>query len=102
VPANPIPQCYLCVGKDCRRDAGYAELRSALGQLGKVRKVKCQDLCEGPVAGIEVGGRVEWFEGIKKSRHREAVLALATGATTKVPSELKGHRVGKRSGKVKR
>jgi hypothetical protein len=102
VPANPKPQCYLCVGKDCRRDVGHAELKTALGDIGRIRTVKCQDLCEGPVAGVELAGRVEWFEGVRKPRHREAVVALATGAATKVPAVLEGRWARKRSGKVKR
>ena len=102
MPPGPKLQCYLCVGKDCRRDVGHAELKSALGDISRVRTVKCQDLCEGPVAGVEVGGRVEWFEGVRKARHREAVVALATGATTKVPAVLQGRWARKHSGKVKR
>ena len=70
--------------------------------MGKVHRVKCQDLCEGPVAGVEVQGRVEWFEGVRRSRHRDAVLALATGSTKKVPAELKDRWAHKHSGKVKR
>ena len=100
--SSPPPLCYLCVGKDCRRDVGHAELRDALGSIGKVKRVKCQDLCEGPVAGVQVGGQVEWFEGVRKARHREAVVALATGGGTTVPAELRDRWVPKRSGKVKR
>jgi hypothetical protein len=99
--SSPKPSCFLCVGKDCRRDVGHAELATALGSIGKVRRVKCQDLCEGPVAGVELDGRVEWFEGIRQGKHRDAVVALATGAATKVPGDLRGHWVRKRSGKVK-
>jgi hypothetical protein len=102
VHSPPKPLCYLCVGKDCRRDVGYSELGTALGSIGKVKRVKCQDLCEGPVAGVEVDGRMEWFEGVRKARHREAVVALATGRSTEVPAELRGAWVRKRSGKVKR
>ena len=96
------PLCYLCVGKDCRRDDGYKELGSVLTSIGKVKRVKCQDLCEGPVAGVDVDGRVEWFEGIRKARHRDAVVALAVGGGTKVPAELRDRWASKRSGKVKR
>jgi hypothetical protein len=102
VHSSPKPLCYLCVGKDCRRDVGHVELRAALGSIGKVRRVKCQDLCEGPVAGVEVDGRVEWFEVIRKPRQREAVMALAVGPSTKVPAELRDRWAKKRSGKVKR
>jgi hypothetical protein len=102
VHSSPKPLCYLCIGKDCRRDDGHAELRDALGEAGKVKRVKCQDLCEGPVAGVQVDGRVEWFEGIRKARHRDAVVALAVGGGSANPAELRSRWVPKRSGKVKR
>ena len=79
------PRCYLCVGKDCRRYDGHTELKKALGAVGKVHRVTCQDLCEGPVAGVEVHGRVEWFEKVRKGRERDAVIALATGSARGSP-----------------
>jgi hypothetical protein len=92
-------QCFLCVGKDCRRDDGYQELVSAVAVLPRVRHVKCQDLCGGPVAGVVVDGRVEWFEKLRKGKHRAAIVELASGATSKVPSVLRSSWARKRSGK---
>ena len=95
-------ETYLCMGKDCRKDDGHQELRAAISSLGKVKRVKCQDLCGGPVAGVVVGGRVEWFEKVREPRERAAVIALATGAVDTVPAELKPRWARKRSGKIKR
>ncbi len=95
------PKCYVCTDKDCRREDGYAELRASLRTLGKVREVDCQDLCEGPVAGVEVHGKVEWFEKLRKERFRDAVVALATGELDGVPRVLRSRWAHKRSGKVK-
>ncbi len=92
---------YLCMGKDCRKDDGHRELRDAILPLGKVKRVKCQDLCGGPVAGVAVAGRVEWFEKVRKPQERDAVVALATGALGSVPAALKPRWARKRSGKIK-
>jgi hypothetical protein len=92
-------QCFLCVGKDCRKDDGYRELVSAVSVLPKVRRVKCQDLCSGPVAGVVVDGEVEWFEHLRRGKERSALVQLATGKVSKVPAELRSHWARKRSGK---
>ena len=96
------PHCYVCTGKDCRRDDGHRELLSALKAVGDVTRVKCQDLCEGPVAGVVVHGRVEWFEKLRKERHRAAVAALVEHGADKVPGDLKDRWAKKHSGKIKR
>jgi hypothetical protein len=95
-------RCYVCTDKDCRRDDGYKELVQALRATGSVREVDCQDLCEGPVAGVVLDGKVEWFERLRKARAREAVVALATGQVDEVPKILRPRWAKKRSGKVKR
>jgi hypothetical protein len=94
--------CYVCTDKDCRRDEGYAELVKALQATGRVREVDCQDLCDGPVAGVTIDGRVEWFEKVRKERARQAVVALATGEVDEVPKILRSRWAHKHSGKVKR
>ena len=96
------PRSYVCTGKDCRRDDGFKELVRALEATGRVREVDCQDLCEGPVAGVVLDGEVEWFERVRKSRARDAVVALATGKVDEVPKILRPRWAKKRSGKVKR
>src|SRR5689334_12611113 len=95
------PRCYVCTGKDCRRDDGFKELRRDLDKVAKVREVDCQDMCDGPVAGVVLDGRVEWFEKIRKERYRTAVIELVTGERDSVPNVLKARWAKKHSGKVK-
>ena len=96
------PAAYVCTSKDCRKAKCHAELLSALRDVGKVEEVDCQDICKGPVAGVEVGGRVEWFKRVRKHRHQAALADLARDGTTEVPAVLRDRWVPKRGGKVKR
>ena len=89
--------CYLCWNKKCRRSDGFEALRDALPDA---IPVKCQDVCKGPVVGLLVHGRLEWFKKVRKQKHRDAVLrALQTGV---MPVALEKRRSEKRSGKLKR
>ena len=66
---------YLCTGKDCRRSSGHEELAGSLaGDL--VVEVRCQKICKGPVAGLEVDGRLEWFRSLRKAKARKALGRL--------------------------
>ena len=100
--ATTKPLCYVCTGKDCRRDDGHRELLGSLRAVGDVTRVKCQDLCEGPVAGVIIDGRVEWFEKLSKERHQRVVAHLVERGATKVPSDLKDRWAKKHGGKIKR
>jgi hypothetical protein len=95
------PPAYVCTGKDCRRDERHGALVDELGPATALQPVPCQDICKGPVAGVEVGGRVEWFKRLRKGRHRRAIVALAQGGPG-VPEALQDRWVPKRGGKVKR
>ena len=96
-----IPHCYLCTGKDCRRDDGFKELSHALHKVARVKEVDCQDLCDGPVAGVIIDGDVEWFEKVRKERYRDAVVDLVLGKRDDIPNVLKARWAKKYSGKVK-
>ena len=98
--ASPI--AYLCTSKDCRKAKCHAELANALRAAGRVEDVGCQDICKGPVAGVEVGGRIEWFKRVRKHRHQDALVAVAADGSTEVPLVLRDRWVPKRGGKVKR
>ena len=99
--SSALPHCYACIGKDCRRDKGYDALIEALDGTGRLQRVACQDICKGPIAGVEVDGHVEWFRKVRKGRHRKALVALAAGRRSKIPSDLKDRRVAGRRGTVK-
>jgi hypothetical protein len=96
------PDAYVCTSKDCRKAKCHAELLDALRGAGKVEAVGCQDICKGPVAGVEVGGRIEWFKRVRRHKHQAAVVELARDGALEVPPELRDRWVPKRGGKVKR
>ena len=91
---------YLCTGKSCRKKkADYCALRDQLEQCTEVREVGCQKCCSGPVVGIEVRGRIEWFSKLRTgSRRRDLLDAVRDGTMAK---SLKKRREKKRSGKVR-
>ena len=96
------PAAYICTSKDCRKAKCHPELLDVLRGVGAVEEVGCQDICKGPVAGVQVGGRVEWFKRVRKHRHQSALADLARDGTTEVPAVLRDRWVPKRGGKVKR
>ena len=64
-----------------------------------MRKVGCQKVCKGPVVGLDLGGRIEWFGKVRGSKVRDAVRkALKKG---KAGTRLWKHRKKKRSGKLR-
>ena len=56
----------------CRKCEGHKCLTRFLrDQAGaKVRIVGCQKVGRGPVAGVAVGGRMEWFGRVDKAKAR--------------------------------
>ena len=91
---------YLCNGKSCRKKkADNRALRSQLEQLTDVQEVGCQKCCSGPVVGIELDGRLEWFSKLRSgTNRRELMRALEKGRLHK---PLKKFREKKRSGKIR-
>ena len=90
----------LCHAKPCRRAKGFDKLVNALGSADvRVRPVRCQDVCKGPVAGVKVRGKVRWFKSLRdKSWHQQLVSALRAGG---VGAALGAREVKKRRGKVR-
>lgn len=89
---------YLCRGPDCRGGA-RRRLREALPNGVPVADVRCQSICDGPVAGFVVDGRLEWFERLSGRRSREAFVELV--ARGRLRPRLAKRRVPKRSGKLR-
>lgn len=85
------PCVLLCAGKSCRKAKGYDELLVSLEELTNVKKVKCVDVCDGPVVGVRVDDKTVWFERMRSEKVRRAVTALLT--TAKVPKKLRDRRV---------
>ena len=92
----------VCVGSDCRKADGHKALRARLGDVDgvDVRTVACQGICKGPVAGVEVDGRLEWFKRIRGAKARRALLRLVQ-TRGPLPGRLRKRRVAKRAGRLR-
>jgi hypothetical protein len=90
------PTCFVCVGKDCRKANGHEDLRAALEQHANVQLVRCQKVCKGPVAGVQVDGHLEWFGRLRKGKHRKAMAKLVRSRARRIPEELAARRDRKR------
>ncbi len=96
------PTVYVCTGGDCRKAKRHAELVAAVAAVADVRTVGCQKVCDGPVAGTKVDGRVEWFAHVRR-RGRQALTGWLCDRDERspLPLELRDRRVAKRSGRVR-
>ena len=63
----------LCTGKSCRKKAKVqAEILANLDEDIVIQPVRCQDVCSGPVIGLKVRGRWEWFKKLRKAKDAHA------------------------------
>lgn len=89
--------CRKCKGSEAV--AGYLRRETP----ATVTTVRCQKVCESPVAGLEVDGRMEWFERADGPKALNALALLASGrAPGQLPKCLKKRRSKKRSGRAPR
>jgi hypothetical protein len=85
--------CRKCKHADC--------LEAFLVGSGgvKVKKLGCQKICKGPVAGIKVRGRMEWFARLDRAKPMVALRRAADPKRAgKIRPALESHRVTRRSG----
>jgi len=99
-PSSPDRPVYVCHGKDCRKKQKHlCTLRRELSEHGEVVAVRCQKICKGPVAGLEIDGRIEWFSKLGNPKSRKGLIRfLATG---ELRGFLKQRISTKRSGKLR-
>ena len=91
----------LCTGKSCRKKAKVqAEILASLDDYVVIQPVRCQDICSGPVLGLEIGGRWEWFKKLRKTKDANAVTKSLR--RDKISDSLKKLHVKKRSGKLRK
>jgi len=65
--------------------------------------VRCQKICRGPVVGLVVDGRMEWFERVRGVKPLAALLRVARKKhPSTVPKPLRKLHVAKRSGRPPR
>jgi hypothetical protein len=94
------PRVYLCKGGSCRKERkAFRRLEAALEGEARVQHVKCQKICEGPVAGVAVDGTLQWFDALDSRKRTDAFLSLVR--TGGVSAKLKKRRVAKRKGKLR-
>ena len=89
----------------CRKCKGHACLKSFLEDVPglRVQAVGCQKVCKGAVVGLEVDGRMEWFQRVNRPKSMVALARLAQrGGQGKVAKPLAKQWVSKRSGRPPR
>lgn len=90
---------YVCGKSGCGTGGERRAVRDALAGAAEVVEVGCQSVCDGPVAGTVVAGRLEWFRRVATRKRRNALVALA-GGIDRPGKPLAKRRVAKRSGKL--
>ena len=96
----PRPTVLVCRGKNCVHRKGVRErLEEEIGKVAEVERVSCQNICSGPVVGVEIEGRLEWFRRIRGKKSRRALVKLL--AEEKLSKRLRKRRAKKRSGKLR-
>lgn len=96
-PDRPI---YICRGKDCRKKKkAFRALTEKLSDHGEVIEVRCQKICKGPVAGLELDGQLEWFAKLNDEGSQGALVRLLEAGELK--KRLKALVVKKRRAKLR-
>jgi len=85
----------------CRKCKHSKSLQKAVEREtdATIRLVGCQDVCQQPLAGTRVDGRLEWFGGLDKAKRQQALIELLNDEPRRIPAALEKARVAKRSGK---
>jgi hypothetical protein len=89
----------------CRKCKKHGRLQSFLEDVAgvQVTTVGCQKVCTGAVVGLEVNGRMEWFQRVNRPKAMAALARLAErGGKGKAPKRLAKRWVAKRSGRLPR
>jgi hypothetical protein len=94
------PRVLLCLGSDCqKRKRKHNALAEAVRECATVEKVSCQKICKGPVAGVYVDGRLEWFQRLGSKNSRKWLVGFL--AKEQMHKKLKKRRVKKRAGRLR-
>ena len=95
-----LSKVLLCLGSDCqKRQRKHTALAEAVRDCATVEKVSCQKICKGPVAGVHVDGRLEWFRRLDTGKSRKWLVEFLTQEL--MHKKLKKRRVKKRSGRLR-
>jgi hypothetical protein len=89
----------IAVCRKCKQAGCVVELLDRRTDAA-VDLVRCQKICHGPVVGVLVEGRMEWFERVRGVKPLAALLRVAKKRhPSKVAKPLRKLRVPKRSGR---
>jgi hypothetical protein len=87
--------CKKCKSSDCLvKILKKSDVKLAL--------VGCQNICAGPVAGIEVAGRMEWFSRVHTPKRIAGLRMLVERKAKRPAKALEHRRLVKRSGRPAR
>lgn len=97
---TPPTTVFAC--RKCKKFRSLVRDLEALDQV-EVQEVRCQDICKGAVAGVEVEGSITWFRRIRGPKDRAAMAKLVgRGGRGPVPKRLRDHVVARRQGRPPR
>lgn len=92
----------VVVCRKCKYHGCLTELLEARGDVS-IQHVKCQKICHGPVVGLPVAGRMEWFERVRSLKELAALVRLAKKAhPDSIPKPLRKRRVKAYAGRAPR
>ena len=92
---------FVC--RKCKHHECLVEVLTARSEA-RIEMVRCQKICHGPVVGLRVAGRFEWFERVDRLKPLAALVRItaAKGEVTKLPKALRRQRVKRHSGRAPR
>jgi hypothetical protein len=94
------PTVFVCHGSTCRHEKGFRELCERLTGIADISEVRCQRICDGPVAGAAVNGSLEWFERVRSEKVQTHFVDLVVGSG-RLRHSLEKRRVERRSGRLR-
>ena len=103
VPSRKVsaPRVFVCTERGCGKRSDHRALAAELEAAVEVVGVPCQSVCEGPVAGVVVDGRLQWFGEVRTGKARAALRRVAEEGSGPLPGSLTKRRRPKRAGKLR-
>jgi len=91
---------FICGGSACKKKPKKQKLLiESIQDVATIEAVRCQEICRGPVVGVTIKGRLEWFRRLDTKDSRKALVKLATRG--KLSQPLKKRRVKKLAGRLR-